>query len=81
MTGVQTCALPILRGPKRTFTGIPGSPPNLLALPSGCPFAPRCPLREDICDRVDPPLEDLGDERMVACHVRSREAEQGRVAS
>lgn len=74
-------AFPSVRGPKRTFAGIPGSPPNLLALPSGCPFAPRCPLREDICDRVDPPLEDLGDERMVACHVRSREAEQGRVAS
>lgn len=74
-------AFPSVTGPKRTFTGIPGSPPNLLALPDGCPFAPRCPLREDVCDRVDPPLEDLGEGRMVACHVRSREAEERKAAS
>ncbi len=33
-------AFPSLTGPKRRFTGIPGSPPNLLDLPPGCPFAP-----------------------------------------
>lgn len=66
-------AFPSVTGPKRTFSGIPGSPPNLLELPAGCPFAPRCHLREDICDRVDPPLEDLGGGRLVACHVRRAE--------
>ncbi|MGP9538307.1 ABC transporter ATP-binding protein [Brachybacterium sp. AOP43-C2-M15] len=69
-------AFPSVTGPQRTFTGIPGSPPNLLDLPPGCPFAPRCTLREDICDQVDPPLEHLGGGRLVACHVRSREAEE-----
>lgn len=66
-------AFPSVTGPRRTFTGIPGSPPNLLDLPQGCPFAPRCPLREDICDEVVPPLIDFGDGRHAACHVRAWE--------
>ena len=35
---------------------IPGSPPSMLGQPMGCPFAPRCPLRADICDTAEPPL-------------------------
>lgn len=48
---------------------IKGLPPNLLRLPSGCSFAPRCTYAQDIC-RGDPapPLEDLTGERTVACH-------------
>lgn len=53
--------------------GIPGSPPDLSAPPMGCPFAPRCPLVEDICHEVDPPLTALGG-GTAACHVRAREA-------
>ena len=53
--------------------GIPGSPPDLSQVPTGCPFAPRCPLVEDICRRVDPPLVPFAGGR-VACHVRAREA-------
>jgi oligopeptide/dipeptide ABC transporter ATP-binding protein len=41
---------------------------------SGCAFAPRCPLVEDVCWRVEPPLTPLGDGHEVACHVRVREA-------
>jgi peptide/nickel transport system ATP-binding protein len=40
----------------------------------GCPFAPRCPLVEEVCWRVDPPLVPLPDGHEVACHVRVREA-------
>ena len=29
---------------------IPGSPPSMVGTRTGCPFAPRCPLRADICD-------------------------------
>jgi oligopeptide/dipeptide ABC transporter ATP-binding protein len=53
--------------------GIPGSPPDLSQHEPGCPFAPRCPLVEDICRRVDPPLTPLGTGR-AACHVRARES-------
>src|SRR6185503_9251361 len=31
---------------------IGGQPPDLASLPPGCPFAPRCPDRQPVCDRV-----------------------------
>jgi oligopeptide/dipeptide ABC transporter ATP-binding protein len=48
---------------------VPGNPPNLAALPSGCPFHPRCPYRFEPCDRQPPPLTPLGDERYKRCHL------------
>jgi oligopeptide/dipeptide ABC transporter ATP-binding protein len=58
--------------------GIPGSPPDLSQPQSGCSFAPRCPLAEDVCLRVDPDLTPLGAGR-AACHVRA--AQTGHTAS
>ncbi|WP_374402082.1 oligopeptide/dipeptide ABC transporter ATP-binding protein [Niveibacterium sp.] len=46
---------------------IPGNPPNLLALPPGCPFAPRCIERDAAC-LAPAPLADFGDQRRRACH-------------
>ncbi|GAA2080835.1 ABC transporter ATP-binding protein [Pseudolysinimonas kribbensis] len=40
----------------KRLTPIVGSPPNLLALPAGCSFHPRCPFATDICRTVEPPL-------------------------
>ena len=48
-------AFPPLRGPRRRAIGIPGSPPDLRAVPSGCAFHPRCPLACDAC-RIALPL-------------------------
>ncbi|RWR03746.1 oligopeptide transporter ATP-binding component [[Pantoea] beijingensis] len=45
---------------------IPGNPPNLLRLPKGCPFQPRCAHAMDICSTT-PPLEPFGDGRLRAC--------------
>ncbi|MCX3062214.1 ABC transporter ATP-binding protein [Streptomyces beihaiensis] len=55
------------------LTPIAGSPPSLLNLPPGCPFAPRCPMREDRCDRDEPSLHvvDAGGHRS-ACHFADR---------
>jgi peptide/nickel transport system ATP-binding protein len=39
---------------------IPGAPPSMAALPSGCPFAPRCPLAIDDCRAAEPDLIDVG---------------------
>jgi oligopeptide/dipeptide ABC transporter ATP-binding protein len=55
--------------------GIQGSPPDLSQPQSGCSFAPRCPLAEDVCLRVDPPLTPLGVGE-AACHVRAGRTEQ-----
>lgn len=46
---------------------IPGNPPNMAAIPAGCPFAPRCPLAEDRCRSEPQTLKPIGRDRDVAC--------------
>ena len=46
---------------------IPGSPPDMLHLPPGCPFAPRCPNVRDICRQQMPPLDPVGPGQLAAC--------------
>ena len=49
---------------------IPGQPPSLINLPSGCAFHPRCTLGagRERCRTEVPELKDLGDGRASACH-------------
>jgi oligopeptide transport system ATP-binding protein len=49
---------------------IQGSPPDLLRIPSGCAFHPRCPHVQDICRKEVPALRSLEREpdRLSACH-------------
>jgi oligopeptide/dipeptide ABC transporter ATP-binding protein len=49
---------------------IPGAPPDLIDLPSGCSFHPRCRLSRgrEICRTEVPPLRDVGDGQLSACH-------------
>jgi oligopeptide transport system ATP-binding protein len=49
------------------LVAIPGNPPNLLALPPGCPFAPRCVDRREACLKPAP-LLDFATGRKRACH-------------
>jgi peptide/nickel transport system ATP-binding protein len=49
-------AFPSIRGPRRPLTGIPGSPPDLARLPSGCRFHPRCPVVMPQCPTTEPEL-------------------------
>jgi peptide/nickel transport system ATP-binding protein len=64
-------SFPALRGPRRELSGIPGSPPDLQAMPSGCSFHPRCPKKFDPCAVEVPvlgsPADDASDSRTVAC--------------
>jgi peptide/nickel transport system ATP-binding protein len=55
---------------------IPGSPPSLLNLLPGCPFAPRCSLVIDRCLTEEPVLDKVGTAHRAACH-RSAELEGG----
>jgi oligopeptide transport system ATP-binding protein len=54
--------------PGTKLVSIPGLPPDLVALPVGCPFAARCPFVIDQCREAMPPLEKVeGEEHTVAC--------------
>lgn len=61
-------AVPPIAGDEFTpLISIPGSPPNLLAIPSGCSFHPRCPYATEICAAAVPPLEQVGPDHYAAC--------------
>ena len=65
-------SFPALHGPVRVMEGIPGSPPDLQDMPSGCAFHPRCGYAFDQC-RADPPppLLDLdAGSRAAACWLQ-----------
>jgi peptide/nickel transport system ATP-binding protein len=49
-------AFPSIRGPRVPLRGIPGNPPDLSSVPSGCRFHPRCPLALDRCAQARPDL-------------------------
>ncbi|MEO9222623.1 MAG: ABC transporter ATP-binding protein [Mycobacteriaceae bacterium] len=55
-----------LKGQK--LVSIAGLPPNLMRIPPGCAFHPRCRMARDICREKVPPLLTLGGERSSACH-------------
>ena len=48
---------------------IPGTPPNLLVEPRGCPFAPRCEFVIEKCRQENPALIQLGKNHATACWV------------
>ncbi|HEX7265496.1 MAG TPA: dipeptide/oligopeptide/nickel ABC transporter permease/ATP-binding protein [Candidatus Dormibacteraeota bacterium] len=65
--GLLHC-FPPLHGPRVAMEGIPGSPPDLRELPSGCPFSPRCRWAMPKCREELPLMAPLnGDAREVAC--------------
>jgi peptide/nickel transport system ATP-binding protein len=64
-------SFPPLHGPRAPMTGIPGSPPDLRALPSGCVFHPRCRFAFDRCAVDTPPLAvATGADRFAACWLQ-----------
>jgi peptide/nickel transport system ATP-binding protein len=68
----------------KRLTPIPGTPPSLITLPRGCPFAPRCQYAFDRCRQETPPLDDVfGDpHHQSACWLSPDEAVRAeRVAS
>ena len=70
-------SVPTLTGdPSASLSSIEGQPPDLAALPPGCPFAPRCDYAEERCQDGTVPLEVIsggdGDARSVACHLSSQ---------
>jgi oligopeptide transport system ATP-binding protein len=63
-------SIPRLDEPRRDrLMAIEGSPPDLLALPPGCPFAPRCAYRVERSLAERPELREVHPNHWVACHV------------
>jgi peptide/nickel transport system ATP-binding protein len=69
-------SFPALRGERRELAGIPGSPPDLRGMPSGCSFHPRCPQAFDRCSAEIPvlgiPSARNDPNRSVACWLPGR---------
>ncbi|WP_192456901.1 ABC transporter ATP-binding protein [Musicola keenii] len=59
-------AVPRLDEENEELATIPGNPPNLLRLPAGCPFQPRCPYAQEQCHQA-PTLTPFGQGRLRAC--------------
>jgi oligopeptide/dipeptide ABC transporter ATP-binding protein len=64
-------SIPILGRITEKLDVIPGSVPNLVNLPKGCRFAPRCRLREKhnlhICTEIEPDLDEVREGHAVRC--------------
>ncbi len=77
-------SIPVLGVVKDALEVIPGSVPNLINLPMGCRFAPRCKSRVQynlaICTDVMPQLGSVGPEHDVRCWLYHSEPAQGHVA-
>jgi oligopeptide/dipeptide ABC transporter ATP-binding protein len=63
-------SLPKLSGDDERLEPIPGAPPSLINLPTGCPFHPRCFLSagRERCHTELPALADVEGEHSAACH-------------
>jgi oligopeptide/dipeptide ABC transporter ATP-binding protein len=77
-------SIPVLGEIKERLDVIPGSVPNLVNLPPGCRFAPRCQARFKygctICAEVKPELEEVQPGHFVRCWLYQSAAEYGHVA-
>jgi peptide/nickel transport system ATP-binding protein len=60
-------SLPVRNPRGRPLNQIPGAAPSLLALPPGCPFAPRCNRVLDVCRQTPPAETDAGHGRRLRC--------------
>jgi len=58
--------------PGTKLLSIPGQPPDLVALPEGCPFAPRCNCAAEQCWQENPRLRSIGNGHLVACWENGR---------
>ncbi len=60
-------AVPSLTASDSEMTSIPGSPPDLIDLPSGCKFHPRCSFATERCRMEEPALLTVGERHGAAC--------------
>ena len=61
-------------GNKDPLYVIPGQPPNLADLPTGCAFHPRCPYATDQCINEEPPYVSFTNGQQSKCWLSVEEA-------
>ncbi|GAA0591756.1 ABC transporter ATP-binding protein [Streptomyces crystallinus] len=61
-------SIPRLDQKGQELYAIKGLPPNLMHIPPGCAFHPRCPMARDVCRTDVPPLAHVSEGRRSACH-------------
>ena len=52
-----------------SLASIPGTPPRLTDLPSGCRFHPRCDVKIEMCSQSTPPMLETSQGHYAACHL------------
>ena len=60
-------AVPTVSGGFEQLFSIPGSPPDLIDLPTGCKFHPRCVFATERCKQEEPELAEVGPNHTAAC--------------
>jgi peptide/nickel transport system ATP-binding protein len=66
-------SIPNIELAEQKLEAIPGSPPDLLSLPIGCHFNPRCSYAFERCKKEVPPLFKTGSEHFVRCFLYDKE--------
>ncbi len=51
---------------------IEGEIPSNVNLPTGCPFHPRCPMKQAVCEKEAPVLREIEPEHFAACHFAGK---------
>ncbi len=64
-------AVPRLDQETEVLNTIPGSPPNMMNMPEGCPFYPRCDFAQEVCVKTLSPLTEVAGHpgHFRACNV------------
>jgi oligopeptide/dipeptide ABC transporter ATP-binding protein len=58
---------------QRDTVAVRGELPSAIDPPSGCRFRTRCPLAQDVCAEIEPPLRSFGGAHRAACHFPLQE--------
>lgn len=61
-------SVPTISADVKDLRSIGGSPPDLIQLPSGCKFHPRCTFATERCRQTEPDVEQVADAHQVMCH-------------
>jgi oligopeptide/dipeptide ABC transporter ATP-binding protein len=79
---IATIPLPDpVRERAKSHASIRGELPSAIDPPTGCRFHTRCPLAQELCRTVEPPLRPFGSSHVAACHFPLQEPLEPRAAA